>query len=136
MGVPVSFRKGDNIVASENDNPGETAGYMDGETGTFNIKESDKTGRDFRAKGRLQYVGGHYLQFAGSGEFFLKAGADAPENLLAYADFDEDFKTDDRKDNLIKTWVPHIRDWKDGDPTWRNGKGKGLIGAVNYLVSK
>lgn len=27
-------------------------------------------------------------------------------------------------------------DWRPGDPTWSNGKGKGLIGAVNYLASK
>ena len=28
------------------------------------------------------------LKIAGDGEFFLKAGADAPETLLAYQDFD------------------------------------------------
>ena len=33
-------------------------------------------------------------------------------------------------------WSPHLRDWKDGDPTWKDGKGKGLIGAVNYLSGK
>ena len=27
-------------------------------------------------------------------------------------------------------------DWQSGDPTWKNGKGKGLIGAINYLASK
>ena len=27
-------------------------------------------------------------------------------------------------------------DWKQGDPTWQNGKGRGLIGAVNYLSGK
>lgn len=59
-----------------------------GRTGTFEIAPSDKTGRDFRAHGRLQYQNGHYLRFAGSGAYFLKAGADAPETLLAYADFD------------------------------------------------
>jgi hypothetical protein len=36
----------------------------------------------------LQYTGRHYLQFAGSGEYFLKLGADSPETLLAYTDFD------------------------------------------------
>ena len=56
--------------------------------GSFTIAPSDKTGRDFRAKGRLQYVGKHHLQFAGTKEYFLKAGPDAPETLLAYADFD------------------------------------------------
>ena len=24
-------------------------------------------------------------------------------------------------------------DWNAGDPTWKDGKGKGIIGAVNYL---
>ncbi len=32
--------------------------------------------------------GAHYLRHAGSGEYYLKGGADSPENFLAYADFD------------------------------------------------
>ena len=51
------------------------------------IAATDKTAPDFRAKGRLEYVGKHYLRFAGTGEYFLKTGADAPETLLAYAGF-------------------------------------------------
>lgn len=132
----VSFRKGKNVAVNDQPNPGEPAGYMDGETGTITVLESNKSGRDLRSKGRLQYVGGHYLRFIGNGEYFLKAGADAPENLLSYADFDGDFKTDKHKDQLIKTWEPHVKDWKPGDPQWQDGKGKGLIGAVNYLASK
>lgn len=58
----------------------------DGMGGTIQIAASNKTAPDFRALGRLQYVGGHYLRFAGSGEHFLKVGADSPETLLAYAD--------------------------------------------------
>ena len=113
-----------------------SGGLPDGLRGDFEIEETDKTGRDFRSKGMLRYVGKHYLQFAGSGEFFLKAGADAPENLLAYADFDGTFHQDGYKDHFVKKWEPHVRDWKIGDPSWQNGKGKGLIGAVNYLASK
>jgi Domain of unknown function (DUF5060)/Putative collagen-binding domain of a collagenase len=103
-----------------------------GRTGSFTIKPSDKTGRDLRGEGRLQYVGKHYLRFAGSKRYFLKAGADAPETLLAYRDFDgtTTYKVP------LKTWQPHVRDWKPGDPTWKGGKGKGLIGALNYLSSK
>jgi hypothetical protein len=35
-------------------------------------------------------------------------------------------------------YEPHVRDWRSGDPTWKEGKGKGLIGALHYLydVSK
>jgi len=132
----VSFRKGANVAVSEEKNAGQSAGFMDRQSGTFNIAPTDKTGRDLRAKGLLQYVGKHHLRFAETGEYFLKCGADAPENFLAYADFDGDFKTDGRKDELIKTWGPHIKDWKPGDPTWQNGKGKGIIGAINYLASQ
>ena len=105
-----------------------------GPTGTFEVLPTDKKGRDFRAHGRLQYVGGHYLRFAGTGGYFLKAGADAPETLLGYADFDGTVAR--RPDVPLKTWAPHVRDWRPGDPTWKGGKGKGLIGALNYLASR
>ena len=132
----VSFRKGPNVAVSEIQNAGQSAGFMDGQSGSFDIGPTDKTGRDFRGKGLLQYVGKHHLRFAETGEYFLKCGADAPENFLAYKDFDGDFKTDGEKDNFIKDWGPHIKDWNRGDPTWKGGKGKGIIGAVNYLASK
>jgi len=132
----VSFRKGPKVAVSEVKNAGQSAGFMDRQSGTFDIGPTDKTGRDFRGKGLLQYVGKHHLRFAETGEYFLKCGADAPENFLAYKEFDGDFKTDGHKDNFIKDWGPHIKDWKPGDPTWQNGKGKGIIGAINYLASK
>ena len=106
-----------------------------GKTGTFQVTASDKRGRDLRAHGRLKYVGKHYLQFAGTGQYFLKVGADAPETLLAYADFDNTV-AGKPKFAPLKTWQPHVKDWRHGDPTWQNGKGKGLIGAINYLSSK
>ena len=113
-----------------------SAEYMDGTRGVISIAESDKTGRDFRGKGRLQYVGERYLKFAGTGEYFLKCGSDAPENLLAYEQFDGTFHNDGHKDDLVKTWEAHRQDWKDGDPSWKGGKGKELVGAINYLASK
>ena len=77
---------------------------------------SDKKGRDLRAHGRLRYVGKHYLQFAETGQYFLKAGADAPETLLAYADFDNTVAG--KPDRVpLKSWSPHIKDWREGDPT-------------------
>lgn len=115
---------------------GKSGGHFDGTKGSFEIADSDKKGRDLRGRGRLSYVGKHHLRFEGSGEYFLKCGADAPENFLAYAEFDGDFKSDGEKDNLIKNWEPHVKDWRNGDPTWKNGKGKGIIGAVNYLADQ
>ena len=107
----------------------------DGRKGSFSIGGSDKTGRDLRAKGRLQYVGERYLRYTDSGEYFLKAGADAPETFLGYADFDNTIAGKAQKVPL-KTWAPHLKDWRAGDPTWKDGKGKGMIGAINYLAGK
>ena len=111
---------------------GQAVAPVDGATGSFDVAASNKTAPDFRAKGRLQYVGKHYLRFAGSGEYFLKAGPDSPETLLAYEDFDgtRTLKT------AIHAYAPHVQDWKTGDPTWGKTKGKALIGAINYLSSK
>lgn len=108
---------------------------FDGQRGSIQIAKSDKNGRDLRAQGRLQYVGKHYLQFAGSGRYFLKVGADAPETLLAFTDFDNTHAGNPKKAPL-KSWAPHVKDWSAGDPTWKDGKGKGLIGAINYLSGK
>jgi hypothetical protein len=84
----------------------------------------------------LQYDGTRYLKFAETGKPMLKVGPDAPENFLAYADFDGTFHNDGHKDDLVKTWEAHLPHWNEGDPTWQNGKGKAMIGAVNYLASK
>ncbi|MEQ1840807.1 MAG: Ig-like domain-containing protein, partial [Verrucomicrobiales bacterium] len=101
-----AFRTGSSVAVD--DTVSGTATSFNGASGAFNVAASDKTGRDFRGKGMLQYVGGSYLRFAGSGEYFLKEGADSPENLLSYADFDGPFKTDGFRDDLIKTWTPHV----------------------------
>jgi len=132
----VDFRKGRYAAISGKAKTGQSGGFMDGEKGSFKITPSDKTGRDFRARGRLEYVGEHYLKLVETGEWFLKSGPDAPENFLAYADFDGTFKNDGEKDNLVKTWTAHLKDWTPGDPTWKDGKGKAIIGALNYLASK
>ncbi len=133
-----SFRQGAEVAISTDPNAGATTAF-DGQSGSFNISASDKSGRDFRGKGRLSYVGEHYLQFAETGEYFIKAGADAPENTLAYADFDA---TPD-KSGRRKSWSPHAIDFNLSDAadyTWGNSQGDGagengreILGMVNYL---
>ena len=103
-------------------------------SGSFEISATDKTGRDFRAKGRLEYVGKHYLMFKGNNEYFLKAGPDSPETFLAYSGFDGTYTM--KSNASIKKYESHIKDWKEGDPTWKSGQGKGIIGAINYLSGK
>jgi hypothetical protein len=132
----VSFRTGTHVAVSEDPRAGRSAGFMDGRTGSFVVQRSDKTGRDLRGRGRLQYVGGHFLRFAGTGEYFLKAGADAPENLLAYEDFDDT----PNKGNRRKSWAPHAHDFDPSasDLLWgpHRDKGKNLLGAIRYLSDK
>ena len=128
------------IIFQHKANPTE----WDGLRGQFTIDPTDKTAPDLRAKGRLEYVGKRYLRFAGSGEYFIKAGADAPETLLAYKDFDGTYaakkagimRSGEAMTTDLKTWEPHLRDWQSGDPVWQGEKGKGLIGAINYLSGK
>ena len=100
---------------------GQAVAPFDGRTGTFQIAASDKKSPDFRARGRLQYTGKHYLQFAGSGDYFLKLGADSPETLLAYADFDD---TVARKPQVpLHTFTPHVQDWRNRRPDVERGQG-------------
>ena len=130
----ISFTGGKN-VALEAKPSAKPIEPFNGQTGSFEVAASDKTAPDLRSQGRLQYVGERYLRFAGSGKYFLKVGADAPETLLAYADFDNTHAGNPKK-APIKHWSPHLNDWTLGDPTWKDGKGKALIGAINYLSGK
>ncbi|MDQ8180624.1 DUF5060 domain-containing protein [Pelagicoccus sp. SDUM812005] len=111
---------------------GKPLAPYDGVSGSFVVTASKKAAPDFRAQGRLQYVGQRYLRFAGDGSYFFKAGPDAPETMLAYTDFDNTVTFKEKKGPL-KDWSPHLGDWKPGDPTWGEGRGKALIGAMNYL---
>ncbi|MBX2820280.1 MAG: DUF5060 domain-containing protein [Rhodothermaceae bacterium] len=133
----VSMRTGTDVSIDPNPNAGEPT-LQDGLSGSFSIDETDKTGRDFKGKGILSYNNTPYLQFD-NGEYFIKGGADSPENFLGYYEFDntQDFGCQNNvlQDGLHR-YEAHEADWQPGDPTWHNGKGKGIIGALNYLSSK
>ncbi|MEX0291564.1 MAG: Ig-like domain-containing protein [Flavobacteriaceae bacterium] len=122
-----SFRTGNNVAISLDANAGNATSF-NGASGNFSISASNKSGADNRAKGRLNYIGQRYLQYEETGNYFLKSGADSPENLLGYGEFDNTVNS--------KDWGPHVQDWNTGDPSWKNGKGKGLIGAINYLAQE
>lgn len=130
----VRFTQGTDVAVS--DNVGESAGFMDGDSGSFEVVASDKTGKDLRAHGRLKYVGEHYLQFAQSKQYFIKCGVDAPENLLAYYEMDATPNVGKR----IKFFNDHSQDYNaDAAPyLWgqNKDKGKNFFGAINYLHNK
>jgi len=119
-----SFVTGSDIAAELT---GGAATGFNGDNGSFTVTASDKTAPDLRARGKLEYVGEHYLQFANC-EYFLKVGANSPEVFLEYQDFDGTPSS--------RTYSTHVGDWNTGDPTWKGTKGKGIIGVVNYLASQ
>ncbi|HAS45716.1 MAG TPA: hypothetical protein DCS93_34860 [Microscillaceae bacterium] len=128
----VSFRTGTDIAIDNTLEAGTSAGYFDGTTGNFTIAASDKSGRDLRGKGRLEYVGEHYLRFRETGEYFFKVGTDAPENTFGYNDID----ATPNNQGLKKDWRYHQQDYDASDAaayTWQNGKGTELLGAIKYL---
>ena len=136
----ISFKKGKDIVVK--DDPEAEKIYPDGLQGSFNVAESDKSGDDFRAKGRVVNGGKGFFRFQDSDEIWIKNGTDSPENFLGYADFDQTLRystqarsgeADPKKD--LHQYESHIPDWNEGDPTWQGTKGKGIIGALNYLHS-
>ncbi len=138
-----SFRTGENIAIDPDPDAGDPV-MLDGSKGKFSVVPSRALAPDLRAKGRLNYIGARYLQFGETGEYFLKGGADSPENLLGYEDFDGTYKGsapevrsgEAANQAVLHRYLPHTKDWKEGDPSWQGGKGKGLIGAINYLATK
>ncbi len=102
-------------------------------------------GQDFRGHGRLRYVGRHYLQFEGSGAFFIHAGLGSPENMLAFDGFDGTYDAAREPEfpslgeDQLHHFGPHRQDWQPGDPDWTDEDGddaKGLIGLINYAANQ
>lgn len=136
-----SLFKGENIAISQNIESAEQVALSNSK-GAFEVIPSQKTSPDFRAQGRIIAENG-FFKFENFDNYFLKAGADSPENFLAYVDFDNTYRMEAlNKDGEARTtgeihrFEPHVQDWNPGDPTWQNGKGKAIIGATNYLASK
>jgi hypothetical protein len=122
------FRCGDGVAAAAQSGGGRPCGF-DGQSGSFSIGSKDPNASGFYAKGLLSQDG-RLMRFS-NGDLFIKGGADSPEDLLAYTDFDGT-----RAGDYTSAYAPHRSDWMPGDPTWDDGRGKALIGAVNYLAAE
>ncbi len=121
-----AFRTGPAIAVELDPEVGSPAAF-DGTTGSFTVAPRDEAAAGFLKWGRLEYVGGHYLKFR-DGPYWIRGGVDTPENFLAYAGFDDtppSHKFDD-----------HRNDWRGGDPDWGDGRGRAIIGALNYLAAQ
>lgn len=128
-----SFRTGPNVATSLDPMAG-TPTHFDGATGMTGVLPRSAEASGFRAAGRLEYVGEHYLKQRDGG-FWLKGGTNSPENLLAYAGFDH--VEDMGGVGIIHRYERHRADFRPGDPLWTSSSGvdsKGIIGALNYLA--
>ena len=140
--------QGDSVALSDDPNPALAVAWPSGrralakDNGPFMVTPTDADDPDFRAFGRIEATDG-YFRFLESQRYWLKGGADSPENFLAYRDFDGTYRMQaSSRDGEASTttevhhYNDHIRDWLPGDPSWQQGKGKSIIGAINYLASK
>lgn len=121
-----SFRTGDGIAISLDPDAGQPEAF-DGQTGTFEVRPQAADAPNFLKWGRLEYTGTHYLKFR-DGPYWIRGGTDSPEDFLAYAGFDNTPPS--------HHYAEHVADWRPGDPDWGDGKGRGIVGALNYLASK
>src|SRR5215208_5607802 len=129
-GYKASFRQGTNVAIDTSATAGSPTSF-DGASGTFDISPRDSAAPGFLSQGLLEYANGHYLKFR-DGSYYLKGGADSPENWLGYAGFDN-------TPQAHHSFSPHVQDWQTGDPTFNTSSadgGKGLIGTLNYLSSQ
>jgi len=120
------FRAGPGVAID----PSPTAGKpweISAGTGSLRIAPPNPEAPGYLKWGRLGYVGKHYLKFQ-DGPYWLRGGTDSPENFLAYAGFAHTLPS--------HHYTAHVADWQPGDPDWDDGKGRGIIGALNYLASR
>lgn len=140
----VSFRTGNELAINTSAIEGNPLA-PDGLSGTIEIGETDPKAPGFYSKGRVEYVGERYLKHRETGEYFLKCGADSPENFLAYTGFDQTYRYGSKEiiregeanpKESIHRYTNHLKHWNTGDTDWKDGKGKNIIGALNYLASQ
>ena len=109
-------------------------------SGSFEITPPDSTATGFYKTGKLAYVGKHYLEESETEKPFIKNGVGSPENFLAYHEFDGTYDNGGAETPTLKEglhqYASHLDDWKEGDSVWGDDRGKGILGALNYLADK
>ena len=134
----VSMRSGSGVAVELGANAGSPVTGLDEVQGSFSVAGSNKSGLDMRARGLLEHrAGERYLRFRGNGKYFVEGGVDSPENLFGYDEFDNTVKFNNVGSckGILHSFDPHEGDWSSGDPTWDGGRGKSLIGLINYIAS-
>lgn len=139
-----SFRRGPDVNTSLVQSAGTSAAF-DRANGEFTVGGADPQAPGFLRKGLLRYEGGHHLVFAESREAYLKGGADSPENLLGYFEFDNTYDTGGLSTPGLVAglhrFAPHAPHFNPADPIdqrarWKSTLGHNILGALNYLAAE
>ncbi|MEX1024716.1 MAG: DUF5060 domain-containing protein [Planctomycetota bacterium] len=139
-----SARSGAEVAVASNHLAG-TSAPMDRATGSFSVGPADLDAPGNLAKGMLRYIGQHHLVFEGTGERYIKTGADSPENWLGYHEFDQTYDLGGlwagNLPNGLHRFAPHVSDFRALDnegqaAMWSGGQGSGILGALDYLESR
>ncbi len=132
----VSFRSGSEIAVS--DSSGSSVSGIDGANGSFTVGSNQDDGKNMRRRGLLSHHDGErYLRFSDN-SVFIQGGMNSPENIFGYSEFDNTTKYDNAESckGILHDFEAHEDDWNSGDPSWDGGRGKSLIGLVNYIASR
>ncbi|QDU65957.1 DUF5060 domain-containing protein [Engelhardtia mirabilis] len=135
-----SFRSGDDVAVAADPLAGSPVSF-DGASGVFTVAPRDLAAPGFLRDGRLDDVGLHYRRQVDGG-FWIKSGADSPENLLSFAGFADVEKAPGSK-GLVHRYESHASDWTlqdrelplAGDLGADVSVSRNLMGALNYLSS-
>ena len=139
-----SFRQATDVNLSLDPTAGKSTAF-DGANGDLTVSDADPNAPGFLRSGLLQYVGRHHLAFAETGRAFLKGGADSPENVLGYFEFDNTYDNGGLSTpglvNGLHQFGPHVKHFNPTDPVdrrgqWKSTRGRGILGAFNYLASE
>jgi len=131
------LRAGPDVALSDDPETGTDVDISDA-NGLFEVTSASEDAAGFYSMGFLRQEG-HSLRLS-NGDYWLKGGANSPENMLAYDGFDGTYRRAAQNrdgeaaiDTNLHSFAPHIPDWSESDPNWKEGKAKGIIGALNYL---
>ena len=150
----LSFQGGQDLAVNIS-NLGSSIPPLDGASGSFFVQDMPNDD-DPRNKGPVYKLRNQrYLKYfekddMGNDQYFLANGADSPENMLGYFEFDDTNSLNPNikliQNNYVQPttitddlhhWEWHAADYdsRDDDLLWAGGKGKNFFGMINYLDS-
>ncbi len=116
--------------------------------GHIKVSNDALASNTFTTNGLLSTKNGLFF-FPATEQYWLKSGTNSPENFLGFEGIDGTYRASKQaregeasSGEHLHEFASHIGDWRTGDPLWgspmygNDARGRGLIGAVNYLAAQ